>query len=161
MTGCSKDELVARANRVCEIFREFGLNPISPVIEENVADKPVKLINADKVQLAQYWKRDKEIIISEAHVMFWDHAEQKSFGCEREYGLNRFCLWKPTVIYVPKGTPTSVSEWEDDKVVNSVHEAAKYIAETWGTQEKRVQWRLAMLKRTLPKWLYHQWLAFR
>ncbi len=161
MTGCQKDELVARAERVCEIFREYGITPISPVIEENVKDKPVKLVNADKEQLNKYWKRDKEIVIEEAHVLFWDHAEQKSFGVEREYGLNRFCLWKPTVLYVPKGTPTSVSEWEDDKIFTSIHEAAKYIVETWGTAKRRRQWRWDMLKRTLPEFIRRQWMAWR
>ena len=161
MTGCAKDELVARAERVCEIFREFGITPISPVIEENVKDEPIKLINADKTKLKAFWKRDKEIIVKEAHVMFWDHAEQKSFGCEREYSLNRYCLWKPTVLYVPKGTPTSVAEWEDDAVFYSVHDAARYIVDMWGTRNRRHKWRWEMLKRTFPTWVKNQWLAWR
>lgn len=161
MTGCSKDELVARAERVCEIMREFGITPISPVIEENVKNEPTKLINANKPQLSGYWKRDKQIIIEEAHVLFWDHAEQKSFGVEREYGLNRYCLWKPSVLYVPKGTPTSVSEWEDDAIFYSVHDACRYIVDMWGTPKRRRQWRWEMLKRTLPTWVKRQWLAWR
>lgn len=161
MTGCEKDELVRRAERVCEIFREYGITPISPVIEEGIKDESVKLINADKPQLKDYWKRDKEIIIEEAHVLFWDHAEQKSFGAEREYALNRFCLWKPSILYVPTGYHTSIAEWEDDAIFGSVQYAAQYIVDMWGTAKRRRQWRWEMLKRTLPTFLYRQWRAWR
>ncbi len=161
MTGCDKAELVARAERVCEIFKEYGLIPISPVFEEGIKSENVKLINSDKKDLAYRWQEDKKVIIEQSHVLFWDQAEQKSFGVEREYALNRFTLWKPTVIYVAPGTPTSVAEWEDDKVFNSVHAAAEYIRDTWGTVEQRRKWRWEMLKRTVPTFLYRQWLAFR
>lgn len=161
MSGENKAELVKRAKRVYEIFTEEKINFISPVIEEQVEDKDVKLINNDKERLRGFWTRDKEILIKEAHVMFWDHAEQKSFGCEREYGFMRFCLWKPVVIYIPPGTPLSVAEFEDDVVVNSVHEAAKIIVERWGTAEKRRAWRMEMLKRTWKNWLIRQYLGWR
>lgn len=162
MTGYEKPEMIARASRVCEIFREYGLTPISPIIDiEQVKDMPGKLINSDKKSLLGFWKKDKEILIYEAHVMFWDHAERKSFGCEREYALNRFCLWKPTVIYVAPGTPTSVAEWEDDALFTSVHMAARYIAEQWGTREQRNKWRWKMLNKSFPNWLARQVLAWR
>jgi hypothetical protein len=161
MTGRDKSEMVARATRVCEIFREAGITPISPVVEEHVENREGKLINNDKERLHGYWKRDKEIIIKEAHVVFLDHAEMKSLGMEREYCLSRGVLWKPTIIYLPKGTPISVADWEDDKVFNSVHDAAKYIVEMWGTGHKRRMWRLKMLNRTLLTWIYRQILAWR
>jgi len=161
MTGLNKDDIVARAKRVCEIMTEAGITPISPVIEEHVKDEPVKLINDDKVRLLGFWKRDKEILIKEAHVMLWDHAEQKSFGAEREMALMRFCLWKPLVIYVPPGTPTSVAPFEDDAVFTSVHAAAKYIVDNWGTGHKRRVWRLRMLMRTFPQWVWRQILGWR
>ena len=124
MSGHTKAEMVARATRVCDILREYGLTPISPVIEEQVKNEPTKLINNDKPRLKGFWERDKSIIIEEAHVVLWDHAEIPSFGATREYCLNRGVLWKPTVIYVPDGTPTSVAEWEDDAVFHSLHHAA-------------------------------------
>lgn len=161
MSGRDRAEMVARAKRVCDILRESGLTPISPVIEENVKDEPGKLINSDKDRLRGFWTRDKEILIKEAHVMLWDHAEQKSFGAEREMALMRFCLWKPTVIYVAPGTPISVAAFEDDAVFSSIHEAAKCIAENWGTRQKRFKWRVNMLLRTLPLWVYRQVLAWR
>lgn len=161
MTGCDKAELVARANKVCEIFRCYGLTPISPVIEEKVEDKTGELINADKAALQGFWKRDKEIIINEAHVLFWDHAEQKSMGVEREYGLTRYCLWKPCVTYLPPGIAMGVAEWEDDNIFDSVNKAAEYIAANWGTRRQRVTWRVRMLARTLPTWVYRQVIAWR
>lgn len=156
MSGADKAEMVKRALRICEIFREAGLTPISPVIEEQVKDEPGKLINSDKERLHGFWTRDKEIIANEAHVIYFDRFEQKSFGMEREYGLARYCLWKPTVVHVSPGTVTSVAEWEDDVLCTSVHEAARIIAGTWGTARQRRLWRLKMLWRTLPKWLYRQ-----
>src|SRR4051812_12177481 len=107
MSGRDKLEMVHRARRVCEIFRESGITPISPVIEEHVKEEQGKLINSDKDRLKGFWRRDKEIIIKEAHVVFLDHAEMKSFGMEREFCLSRGTLWKPTVIYVPPNVPTS------------------------------------------------------
>ncbi len=161
MSGENKAELVKRAKRVYEIFTEEKINFISPVFEEGIKEEEVKLINSDKKDLAYRWNEDKKVLSHKAHVMFWDHAEQKSFGCEREYGFMRFCLWKPVVIYVPPNTPLSVAEFEDDVVVNSVHVAAKIIVERWGTQEKRNKWRMEMLKRTWKNWLIRQYLAFR
>lgn len=161
MSGRDRLEMVNRAVRVCEIFREFGLTPISPVVEENVKAEEGKLINSDKVKLSGYWQRDKEIIMKEAHVIFLDHAEMKSFGMEREMGFARYCLWKPTVLHVAPGTVVSVAQWEDDKCVTSIHEGAKYIADTWGTKQKRIIWRLKMLNRCLIYWIYCQFLQFR
>lgn len=161
MSGRDKLEMVQRARRVCDIFKEVGITPISPVIEEHVKEEQGKLINSDKIKLYGFWKRDKEIIINEAQVVFLDHAEMKSFGMEREYALARGCLWKPVVIYVPPNTPTSVAVWEDDAVVTSVHEAAKFIVENWGTRKKRVIWRLKMLGRTLPRWILRQLKQWR
>ncbi len=161
MSGVDKAAMVARARRVCEIMVESGLTPISPVIEEQVKDEPGKLINSDKERLFSFWTRDKQIITSEADVIYFDRFEQKSFGMEREYGLARYCVWKPTVVHVSPGTVTSVAEWEDDELCTSVHDAAKLIAHRWGTREKRIVWRINMLNRTLFKWFYRQLLAWK
>lgn len=161
MSGQEKPEMIARAKRVCEILRESGITPISPVIEENVKDEPGKLINSDKDKLLGFWTRDKEILVKEAHVMLWDHAERHSHGATREYCLARGVLWKPVVVYIPQGSHVSVAPFEDDLVVSSIHEAAKHIVEQWGTRQRRWKWRTKMLLRTLPKWLWRQVLAWR
>lgn len=161
MSGRDRLEMVNRAMRVCEIFREYGLTPISPVIEEQVKAEEGKLINTDKVKLSGFWKRDKEIIMKEAHVVFLDHAEMKSFGMEREMGFARYGLWKPTVLHIAPGIVVSVAQWEDDKYFTSVHEAAQYIADTWGTRQKRIIWRLKMLNRSLPTFFLRQLYQWR
>ena len=161
MTGRDKLEMNKRAEYVCKTLQEYGLTPISPVLEEKVEAKEGKLINNDKERLQGFWKRDKEIIAKEAHVVLMDHAEMKSFGMEREYGYNRFCLWKPTVIMVPPNTPLSVAQFEDDAFYYSVHHAAQEIARLWGTRTRRWIWRIKMLNRALPSWIYLQLLAWR
>lgn len=162
MSGKDKAEMVARATRVCDIFKEAGITPISPVFNEGIKpEEGVKLINNDKVDLKTRWEDDKNVIIKEAHVFFWDHAEEKSFGAEREYALARFCLWKPSIMYVSPGTPVSVAGWEDDAIFTSVHEAAKYIVDNWGTREQRFKWRWNILKKSFVKWLIRQWWQWR
>src|SRR6476619_3209715 len=98
MSGRDKLEMHKRAQYVCSVFKEYGINAISPVIEEQVKPEEGKLINHDKERLREFWRRDKEIIRKEAHVVFLDHAEMKSYGMEREYAFSRYYLWKPTVI---------------------------------------------------------------
>jgi len=161
MSERDKVEMVHRAKKVCEIFRYYGITPISPVIEEGVKEESGKLINSNKERLYSFWKRDKKIIIEKAHVVLFDHAEMKSFGMEREYALNRGVLWKPSISYIPVGHHTSVAQFEDDKIFHSIHEAAEYIVKMWGTSTRRRLWRLKMLNKSLLRWLWWQILAFR
>jgi len=161
MTGVDKAQLVARQLRVKEIMEEYGITFISPVLEENVKPEHGKLVNHDKDQLRGFWKRDKEIIAKLAHVVFMDQGQHKSFGMERELGFNRYTLWKPTVMLVPAGTPLSVAQFEDDEIFYSVHHAAQEIVNRWGTRYQRWIWRVKMLTRSLPRWLYLQVLAWR
>ena len=161
MTGRDKLEQVKRAEYLVKTASEYNITLISPVLEENVIPEVGKLVNHDKDRLRDYWNRDKEIIVEEAHVVFMDHAEMKSFGMERELGFNRYCLWKPTVLMVPVGTPISVAEFEDDYVFYSVHHAFQEIQRLWGCRYSRWVWRSKMLIRTLPTWLYRQVLAWR
>ncbi len=160
MTNKDRHEQVARAKYVCAILRQYGLNPISPVLAENVEDKPGPLINDNRDRLRGFWARDKEIIRYEAHVVLIDGAHEKSFGVEREYMLNRGVLWKPTVLLMPP-TGLTVVDFEDDYVAHDVHIAGEFIRKKWGTQRKRIMWRINMLARTLPRWILGQIYAFR
>ncbi len=85
----------------------------------------------------------------------------KSFGIEREYMLQRGVLWKPVVLVVTPGTALSVAEFEDDAVMYSVDQAAKYINKMWGTRWKRWKWRFLMLNRSFPRWIFDQLVAWR
>lgn len=161
MTGCNKDELVRRATYISTEFAKRGIRVISPVLEEKVEAVPVKLVNRDREQLREFWRRDKEIIRYHAHVVLLDRGDQKSFGMEREYCLSRGVLWKPTVLLVPEGIALSVAPFEDDAIFTSVATAADYIVETWGTRWKRIKWRANMLNRSLPRWLWDQCRQWR
>jgi hypothetical protein len=150
MTGRDRKEQVARARYVCAVLRQYGITPISPVLEEKVVEAPGPLVNDDKERLGGFWSRDKYIIRRIAHVVLIDGANEKSFGVEREYMLNRGVLWKPTVLLMPK-IGLTVVDFEDDYVTDSVHEAGRYIREQWGTWPKRALWRTKMLLRSMPK----------
>lgn len=160
MTGRDKHEMVERAKYVCAVLRQYGITPISPVMEENVDDKPEILVNDNRERLHGYWKRDKWIIRRLAHVVLLDGADAKSFGMEREYALSRYCIWKPTVLLVPN-VELSVATFEDDFIHRDVHSVGKFIRDTFGTRRKRWNWRIRMLLRSLPQWFWDQILAWR
>lgn len=160
MTGKDRHEQVSRAKYVCTVLRQYGINPISPVLAENVEDVPGPLVNDDKERLGRFWKRDKEIIRYETQVVLIDGAHEKSWGVEREYMLNRGVLWKPTILLCPPMGLT-VAAFEDDKICHDIHEAGAYIQSQWGTWGRRAKWRIKMLLRSLPKWIFDQILAWK
>lgn len=160
MSGRDRPEMIARAKLAIAIFAQYGLELISPVIEEGVKNEEGPLEQTSDEQLKKFWHRDKEIIAYETNVVLLDEAFRKSIGMERELGFNRYGLWKPTVTLLPDSA-YSVASIEDDYVVKDLHEAAALIRDNWGTWPKRVVWRLKMLNRTLPKWIYRQIMAFK
>lgn len=160
MTGRDRPEMVRRAKYVSSILRQYGLKPISPVIEEGVKASPGTLSQSSEEILKGYWKRDKHIIRRISHVLLWDQADNKSMGCEREYCLNRGVLWKPTIIHTPS-QGISIARFEDDYITSDIREAARFIRDTWGTRWKRWKWRFNMLRHSLPKWVMDQIMAWR
>lgn len=160
MTGRDKVDMVRRASYVCILLKKYGLTPIHPVIEEHIVPTQGPLVNRDQDKLRGFWKRDKWLIRNKAHVVLIDGANQKSFGVEREYGLNRWCLWKPTVLLIPDPA-MSVADFEDDYIAVSLSDAAEFIRENFGTRRKRWKWRVKMLMRSLPGWISSQILAWR
>lgn len=162
MTSRDKAEMHRRAKFVCEVFAAYGLKAVSPVLEEQIKDEPGRLVNHDKELLHSHWKRDKDIVRYETRVTVLDHAEMKSFGMEREYGLNRYCLWKPTLILIPQGTPLSVAQFEDDQIFYSAHSLAAYVSAHWGSRWSYWRWRLMLLIRKLPRFVFdqfYQWVV--
>lgn len=160
MSGRDRHEQIMRAEYVCTILKQYGLTPVSPVLEEGVIDKPGPLDDVGPEKLKKLWARDKEILRREAHVMLWDEANMKSFGAEREMGLMRYCLWKPVIILTPKMN-VSVAHIEDDAVTDDLHIAGEFIRAKFGTRWKRIKWRLALLVRCLPKRIVDEWYAWK
>lgn len=156
MTGRDKAEMVNRAYFVLGVLALNEIEGISPVIEESVKADHVKLVNQDEVRLKGFWARDKYIIRRIAHACLFDHAEMLSFGMIREFGLARYCLWKPSVTLLAAGVPVSVAKWEDDSIFFSTHAAAAYMAEKWGSRWKRITWRMKVINRSLIGWVIDQ-----
>jgi hypothetical protein len=164
MTGYDRAHMVKRSRELIAIGAEYGVTVISPVIEENVPEMHGHLHTNDEMQLYTFWKRDKQLIRNRdgkgAHVVLIDRADKKSLGCEREYGLNRFYLWKPTVSLMPN-RGYSIARLEDDRIFESERDAFKFIATHYGTHMQRIKWRCALLTRTLPGFVIDQINAWR
>lgn len=161
MTGRDKHEQVARAKLLREIFAVYGITLISPVLEEHIPDEPGILKETDAVRLKRNWARDKEIIAYETHVTLMDGGDEGSVGMGREYGFNRYGLWKPTITLWNRDRGLTVAQFEDDQIFVDPFAAAFYIASTYGTRWQRVKWRLGMLARSLPRFIKRQIYAFQ
>lgn len=160
MTHRDKPEMIRRAKYLTAVCRQYGITLISPVLKEGVPDIPGPLENHDKATLQGHWADDKRIIRYEAHVNLIDGAQVKSYGIEREYGLSRWLLWKPTVLIVDKHE-LSVADFEDDYICTDAHQAAALIRDKWGTWGKRAVWRFRMLVRCLPRRIYDEFYQWR
>ena len=161
MSNRSKHDQVTRAKYMCDVLSIYGITPVSPVLEEKVPDEPGPLVETNYARLKKNWARDKEIIAYEAHVTLMDGGDEGSVGMGREYGLNRYGLWKPTITLWNKDRGLTVAEFEDDSIFTDEHSAAAYIAEQYGTRWKRWKWRIRMLARSLPTFIKRQVYAFR
>lgn len=159
MTGRDRTEMVDRAMLVCNVLAAKGLLAISPVLEEGVTRTAGPLRNEDEAFLQKKWKADKFIIRRVAHVCLFDGADEGSVGMAREYGLSRWCLWKPTIILWNNSRGLTVGEYEDDRIVYTVQAAASVIASHWLCRWDRIKWRVQLLKRTFPKWIGDQLYA--
>lgn len=161
MTGRDRKEMVSRALHVCWELERFGLTPISPVLEEGVTPTQGTLVPASREELKGNWTRDKYIIRRMAHVVLLDGADEGSIGMSREYGLNRYCLWKPTVVLWGKHRGLTVADFEDDLATDYLSDAIDLIVKNFSTPWKRRKWRIKMLLHSLPKWCIDQLYAWR
>ena len=156
MTGRSRREMIKRAKYVTDVFKHARIEAISPVLREHVQARRGVLKNTSKLRLYRKWQDDKDILVWECHGMAWDHADEKSKGAEREYGISRFLWWKPTVAILPEPQEISVATFEDDRLYGDVEAVAHYFSEYHGNLYKRWKWRLAMINRSLPKFILGQ-----
>jgi hypothetical protein len=160
MTGRNRKEMIERAKYITGLFREAGIEAISPVLRERVQARPGVLKNLSKLKLYKKWTEDKDILAWECHGMAWDFAQEKSGGAEREYGITRFLWWKPVAAIIPEPHGLTVAEFEDDLISGDVEAVAHYFREQHGNLYKRWKWRLAMLNRSLFKFIIGQLWQF-
>ena len=155
MTGVPGRILVAEAKRTRSVLSKHGITALDPVLAEKVKRTYRPLHNSFS-KLKEYWRRDK-ILIQQAHVILDCTPQYNSEGVKHEIGYARYFLWKPVVRIYPDLGP-SVARIEDDFIAGSLDEAADMMQEKWGTWWKRFKWRLLLVNRCLPKFL---WLQLR
>lgn len=161
MTGRSRTEQIERALFMCRVLREHGIVPISPVLEEGVRPGSEALKPASAGDLRSNWARDKHILRYKAHVCLMDGADEGSVGMGREYGITRYCLWKPTLVLWSHARGLTVADFEDDAIVFSPQAAAAEIEQKWLSRWQRWTWRAKLLFRCLPQFLKDQAYAWR
>ena len=167
MTGRPWNEVKDQSRAVKVFLESRGFEVIDPIEIEN--DSVSENIDTDESSIPnrideggkKAWYGDK-IAIRKAHVVLDITPELKSEGVLRELGYARFYLFKPIIrLYQLKSEPHMVTIFEDDAVVRSLEEAADVIEDRWGTWPKRIMWRIKMLSRSLPKFIYRQFLEFK
>lgn len=157
MSGRSGKELILESRMAKTVLWQYGIKVLDPVEVEGVSEKDV-LVQATETDLRAFWKRDKEMI-RQSDVVLDLTGAAKSEGVAHEIGYARYCLWIPVIRLYP-GLMTSVARFEDDYIVNSLEEAGQLIRSNWGTYSKRLSWRVKMLGRSLPRWIFRQIVRF-
>ena len=167
MTGLPWNKVKENSERVRKILENNGIKVIDPInienesVSESISTDTSKIPNRADDGGKKAWYGDKTAI-REAHVVLDITPELKSEGVLRELGYARFYLWKPVVrLYKEDSEPHMITVFEDDAVVRSLEEAVKVMKEKWGTREKRVTWRKALLQRCLPNFIKHQIEEFK
>ena len=162
MTNRIWADVQAESKEATRILNENGIEVFDPIyIEEVISDAKDKIGNEADDNGLRSWQGDKKAI-REAHVMLDITPEMRSEGVLRELGYSRFLLWKPTVRVYKKGSkPHMITIFEDDVIAYSLEEASKIIQDRWGTWFKRFVWRVKMLNRCLPKFIWNQIREFK
>jgi hypothetical protein len=150
MTGLYCDQLLSTAVEAKALLEQAGFEVLSPVIEEEVPNKHIKLVNT-LGRLKGYWKRDKECL-QLCHLMVDYMSLNKSDGVNVEMGLTRFAYWKPLIRIYP-GLGCVISKLEYDNVFNSLEAAIPFMVDNFGTRRKLLVWRLKMLRHSLIKFV--------
>lgn len=154
MTHRYQDELVMEAEQITRMLKNYGYEVLHPVLIENVERTHELLEQTDAARLEKYWQRDKQCL-QECHLVLDDRSCNKSDGVGVELGLTRFCYFKPVVRVFPNAG-ICISKLEYDNVFDDRAQAVMFMAQTYGTKKQLLIWRLKMLWRSLPKWVWFQ-----
>lgn len=162
MTNRIKEDVVKEAEEDKKFLERAGFNVLCPVSKEKVPPTKQLLLSSRKA-MEQYWPEDKRMI-REAHVVFDMSPLAPSEGVKHELGYARYNLWKPIVRIFPMDelpVASSAAYFEDDYICDSLLEAIEYVYRVHGSLWKRILWRLQMLNRSLPKWVWYQIRSFK
>jgi len=151
MTGLKCNEILKKAKHIKKTFEAEGLLVWSPVLEENVPNKPIKLTQISKEDLLSKWEIDKKEGMATCHVLYDADGDKYSEGVSIERGYMRWYCWRPVVRKKKPGHPYSISNIEEDKIVYTHKQAAQYIAKHWGSRWKWVMWKIPHILWGVPK----------
>jgi hypothetical protein len=152
MSGRSRSAMIKEAHDAVAILSKYGIKCISPVLEEQIEDKPGPLIPFSEDELRAEWLKDKEFV-KKCHVVIDLSAASpiRSEGATTEYLYARFALFKPIVRLFPKGLGPSITRFENAVIVQTLDEAGVEILTRWGSRAQRIAWRVR--ERIFWKWL--------
>lgn len=153
MSNLYCDDILRTAMEAKEKLEKAGFEVLSPVIEEGVPNKHIRLVNS-LGRLKGFWRRDKECL-QKCHLMLDLESMGRSDGVNVEMGLTRFAYWKPLVRVHPT-LGCVISRLEYDNVCASLDEAIVFMKRNYGTKGKLLRWRLKMLRKSLLKFVVLQ-----
>lgn len=155
MTGYDKQQALEISKEAKRVFNKHGMEVWSPVMAEGIKGKGV--IENPKETLDWKWPMDKEAL-NQCWGFINLRADEKSFGCEDEYGRHRYSEWQ-TVIRVSLRHSQgykSIANYQTDLIVGDIEEAAIEAEKRWGTWPKRIIWKLQLLNRSYIGWHIRQ-----
>jgi len=152
MTGRSQAAMVKEALDAKTVLEKYGIEVISPVLEEGITAEHKKLVAISDEELAAGWRNDKAFV-RKCHVLLdlSSASKLRSEGAIHELAYARYALFKPVVRLFPNGLGPSVTKLEDSVIVQSLDEAGVAILTKWGTRWDRIMWRIQ--ERIFWKWL--------
>lgn len=155
MTGYDKQEMIKLSKRACYIAESYGLEAWAPVLNENISGNG-KLENNDN-ELDWKWPLDKNAL-NDCFVFVNLRADEKSFGCEDEYGRHRYSEWQPSFKISPKHAAgyISIANYQTDGLFGDMDVCFKYISENFGQHHQRVLFKLKIWFKSGPYWVYRQ-----
>ena len=156
MTGRSGADLWEEVKRIQPIYEAQGLTFISPIVGEGIEADKQKVKDRSNEEMVFIWKSKDKQQIRDTNVFVYICPKLTSQGVTKEYALARGTCWKPTIGVYLDLKPGFITREEDDVVATSHEEAARMIADRWGTRSKRNKWRIRMLSRSILSWLYQQ-----
>lgn len=154
MTGFDKQEMIQLAKQARFIARQYGLEPWSPVLEEGVSGKGK--LEADHT-LVEKWDMDKKAL-NNSFCFVNLRADEKSFGCEDEYGRHRYSEMQPSFRISPKHAAGyySIANLQSDGVFGDMHTCFKHIADNYGSLHQRQWFKLRIWFKHGPAWVLRQ-----
>lgn len=154
MSGRIKEDVVEEARKDKEFLEKAGFKVLCPVTEEKVKAEN-KILQSTYAHMVKYWARDKQMI-NEADIIIDCTAHLNSEGVKHEVLYARYHLWKPVIRIFPAGQlppRSSIAQFEDDAIVDSLLEAIEWMLRVYGTPYKRLKWKLNILDRCILKYI--------